>query len=549
MSDRRPIFGIFEGGGAKGIAHVGALAAAEANGLAFAGVAGASAGAIVATLVAAGLPAKDILDPNTPGSHILARHRTSTTAVLGDAEWRRFGLLRRAGRGTFLSPTALGVLWGIYKRRGHFSTDGVRALVNEVLRECLLDVYADAGRSREEVPDRILFRHLDYETFPVFRPLKIVATDLGQRALTIFDRNLTPDVEIGEAVAASVAIPLVFRPVAITSYDRPGCGPFVDGGLVSNAPVWVFAEEKLAIERASPSDPPVPIISFTLVDKKERRQPVPAPVPDTEEASAVAAPDLGHGQAAEVRQGGGRTTVGFLADLARTAIFGSQGISQRFIEDLLVVRLETRLDVLDFDASWSDVADAHRDGRRAAAETLKATLTLKPERIRQELRAAHAALRARIDQRRAERGVPPLTQLRANLFERAGQFSFRVTSALNMDEDADDRLLLDLRARGAPDAFRERSLILLSAGPAATAFEPAYMTKYERALIRPTMHTAICTPVFREVDAWTKLAAERPEPIGIFCVDSDEDLTGDFNDQDVQTQFVERSSVLSSLFT
>ena len=44
VSESRPIFAIFEGGGAKGIAHVGAYAAADEMGLEFVGVAGASAG-------------------------------------------------------------------------------------------------------------------------------------------------------------------------------------------------------------------------------------------------------------------------------------------------------------------------------------------------------------------------------------------------------------------------------------------------------------------------------------------------------------------------
>ena len=49
-SKSRPIFAIFEGGGAKGIANVGAYAAAGEMGLDFVGVAGASAGSIVAAL-------------------------------------------------------------------------------------------------------------------------------------------------------------------------------------------------------------------------------------------------------------------------------------------------------------------------------------------------------------------------------------------------------------------------------------------------------------------------------------------------------------------
>ena len=47
-------FVAFSGGGAKGLVHVGALQALEDRGVQFAGVAGTSAGAIVATLAATG---------------------------------------------------------------------------------------------------------------------------------------------------------------------------------------------------------------------------------------------------------------------------------------------------------------------------------------------------------------------------------------------------------------------------------------------------------------------------------------------------------------
>ena len=51
---------VFEGGGVKGIGFVGAVAVAEKQGLTWQNVAGTSAGAIVATLIAAGYTAKEM---------------------------------------------------------------------------------------------------------------------------------------------------------------------------------------------------------------------------------------------------------------------------------------------------------------------------------------------------------------------------------------------------------------------------------------------------------------------------------------------------------
>ena len=56
-------FGVFQGGGAKGYAHLGALSAAEDRGIQFERVAGTSAGAIVASLVACGYTSQELYNP------------------------------------------------------------------------------------------------------------------------------------------------------------------------------------------------------------------------------------------------------------------------------------------------------------------------------------------------------------------------------------------------------------------------------------------------------------------------------------------------------
>jgi len=53
-------YGVFEGGGAKGLAHIGALKQAEQREIKFIGVAGTSAGSIIAALIAAGYTADEL---------------------------------------------------------------------------------------------------------------------------------------------------------------------------------------------------------------------------------------------------------------------------------------------------------------------------------------------------------------------------------------------------------------------------------------------------------------------------------------------------------
>ncbi len=58
------------------------------------------------------------------------------------------------------------------------------------------------------------------------RKLAIVATDLGNGEMTVFERG-----NVGMAVRASSSVPGIFQPVAINGHE------YVDGGLVSPVPV------------------------------------------------------------------------------------------------------------------------------------------------------------------------------------------------------------------------------------------------------------------------------------------------------------------------
>jgi NTE family protein len=60
-------YAVFEGGGACGYAHIGALRAAEARGIEFCAVAGTSIGAAIAALVAAGYTSSDLFTEDNEG--------------------------------------------------------------------------------------------------------------------------------------------------------------------------------------------------------------------------------------------------------------------------------------------------------------------------------------------------------------------------------------------------------------------------------------------------------------------------------------------------
>lgn len=525
MAEDRPIFAIFEGGGAKGVAHVGAMKAAEENRLEFIGVAGSSAGAIIATLVAAGISADNVLDPEHPETSILRRYGKTPVDLFGETRWRRFGRFYNGMIKLFGGAALVGFLSFLINFRkslaaveiildlGYFSTDAIRELVNEVLRDRLKEIYPSYGLDPKDVPPRITFKDLDHERFAGdIWPLKIVATNLKTGDLVVFERELTEDVEVAEAVAASIAIPIVFKPVKMQS--KPDGGPYLDGGLVSNLPIWVFTEEKLAWERDNPNEPPIPIVGFSLSDKKK----TPARIFPLAIFSD------------------------FLVQVVKTALSGSQTVSQKFIEDLEVVKLETEFGLLDFDKPWPDFQKAYLDGKHHADKGLMTAIILRPELMKSELRAAVDDIKSEINRLRITNGLGPLVHCRGNLILPIAPQTLRVKYGVNMEGDTDDRLVLDGRGNGAAEAFRTRGIVFQDFED-SQAFD--YMRKYEKRLVRKDLKGAICVPIFGDPVEWTKDdPKQRSKPLGVFCFDSDEDLKSDYKDQGVRTFIVTRSAVL-----
>jgi NTE family protein len=515
-SVERPIFAIFEGGGAKGVAHVGAMKAAEENDFAFAAVAGSSAGAVVATLIAAGFTADQIFNPDKPENNILRQYGKKPIDFFGKAKWQRFKRLREGDLARWLlDPRCWRVCKHIVRNRGYFSTNEIREFVNQVLRHKLEELYGAYSNyaSDWKVPDRITFRDLDYTIFAGdLVPLKIVATNLRTGGLEVFERDLTPDVEIADAVAASIAIPVVFKPVMMRS--NPTEGPYLDGGLVSNLPIWVFAEEKLKWERDFPDDPPIPIVGFALTGKPR----------------------------SEVKKGTFKAFRAYMWQVMQTALSGSQTVAARFVEDLEVVRLNCGFEMLDFDKPLPEFVGAYREGKKFGHDQLTTAMILKPDTVRQVLESQVEAIKANIDQTRIAAGKPVLTHYRGCLIQMQGRQNLRVKYAVNMEDDADDRLLLDVRGGGAAEAFSTRDpLFQTLPNPQA----PDYMRKYERTLVRSSLKGAICVPIFRDDGEWEKTDSKlRNEPLGVFCFDSDEDLKADYNATGFRDFIVKQSTLL-----
>ncbi|NOZ48579.1 MAG: patatin family protein, partial [Chloroflexi bacterium] len=86
------------------------------------------------------------------------------------------------------------------------------------------------------IRDTLHERHLDDRFASALQQLFIIATDLDTGERVIFGREPWHDVPISQAVAASSAVPLLYRPVRINEHD------FVDGAVRGNASLDVAIE-------------------------------------------------------------------------------------------------------------------------------------------------------------------------------------------------------------------------------------------------------------------------------------------------------------------
>jgi predicted acylesterase/phospholipase RssA len=199
---------VLSGGGAKGIAHIGVLAALDSLGIRPDLIVGTSMGAAVGALYASGYSGLvlDSLTRVTPLGQMFRSYRPRAPRSLG-----------------VLRPL---VAWEQGERR--FS------LQNASLVEAEINALLNVGLLRGN-----LLARGDFDSLPI--PFRAVATDLASGKPVVMKSG-----DLAQAVRASVAVPLVFTP------ERREGRFLVDGGLSANIPVAVARAE--GAERVIVSD-------------------------------------------------------------------------------------------------------------------------------------------------------------------------------------------------------------------------------------------------------------------------------------------------------
>lgn len=581
-------FGTFKGGGVKGLAHVGAYKAAQDKGITFVGVAGTSAGAIVAALIAVGYDAVELYeaDPELPhqagpfsepytqffdmtvwnnakfcqeslgdmardlglrgaapkadsvpgGAAPTKREKRPLAAWLYAASlaWR----LLRSGFPTahkrflygfsifaFLLSTAWVILlicsnvWGralllamplavllalaavqiaatTYAKRRDGLSDKLFSVMTSLAAhrglfatqnftdwlDKLLEAKIGAGSGENGA---VLFRDIQDRM-----PLKIIAANITDQRMTVFSQQDTPDAKISDAVAASISIPLVFQPKSYRNRE------YVDGGLVSNNPAWALDEERVTAGMGTP----------TLVFNLEERKLLPS--------NSAGLPFR---------------FLRFLAALTMTLFVGGEELQYRQVGNLRIIPLRVDVSTLDIELDDKQRRALYNDGFHQAKNRLEEVIGPRnPIYMEKEILPyiKDDLLRA-IGLPEAHLRVAVLLNLCKNsrAAEAQRRYLLRVCYSFGMEEDSDDQLELDLGSGGAGKCWQERRNIFVDMAVARNNYRTDYsMTKYQQALVRPSLKGLLCLPILAdERNVQSNAQPGNVEPLlGVLCLDTDD---------------------------
>lgn len=191
--------GVFSGGGVKGFSFIGACQVLEEKGIRFKRVAGTSAGSIIAAFLAAGFSSGEIYDE------------------MNDLEVKDLLDERKS-----FSPIPFFKWISIYWRLGLYKGDALEKWVGERLRKKGVSTFSDLPPGT----------------------LRLIASDLTNGKMVVLPDDLKryhippQSFPVARAVRMSCTLPYFFEPVRIRT--KEGKAIIVDGGVLSNFPMWLF---------------------------------------------------------------------------------------------------------------------------------------------------------------------------------------------------------------------------------------------------------------------------------------------------------------------
>jgi predicted acylesterase/phospholipase RssA len=479
-------FGVFEGGGAKGYAHVGALKAIEARGIELEAVAGSSIGAVIALLISAGFTADELFQRSEGGYAGLFSQ--NWISCLNQRDWEAYDQFRKEYLSEPLpaAPLKIGTfkLFKIgysaisaYRRHNHLF-DQIWSRFGVTDAEGFRNWLDNAVRKKLNIAtEPILFRHL--------KPLKIIAGDLVRGKMVVFGKKGDGDLCAIDAVVASASYPIFFQP-----YPFRG-SLYFDGGLLSNLPAWVFDDERLAQPK------PIPTFGFRFAD------PLLAKSPDSVSTQPASFP-------------------AFVRQLVSTSIFGSQELGARGIEEYYPFDLPADIDTLAFHEIEEKAVDLVEAGRKAVIKFFDSQIGPSDPDVMEIVLSVLVNFVIQAFDKLAKK---KLRTMRSFVLIKTSEEFLKVAYSANASEDADDRLKIRTYSPGAAECFTLKEPILTFVPKISEALRTSAIFKYEHAARPKDVVTVYAIPVFLDPNEWSKdKPEERSVPIAALTIDSVDDI-------------------------
>lgn len=247
---------VFEGGGAKGSAFVGALEVLFAAGHRYRRVIGTSAGAITATLLGAGYSPAEMLaacNETVPGTTnpifttFMDAPQPSEFSSEVRAKSATMDLFQRAPLPSFVKKGILDMLLQIDLYRELFSFNECGGFYSG---NTFLAWFRGKLQAKGIAPE-ITWKEFSATTNS---DVSVVTSDVTDQEMVVLNSRTAPDCPVAESVRMSMSIPFVWREMIW----EDGWGQyrnrsktdhiFVDGGVLSNFPLKLVVEKDAEVE-------------------------------------------------------------------------------------------------------------------------------------------------------------------------------------------------------------------------------------------------------------------------------------------------------------
>jgi NTE family protein len=500
-------YAIFEGGGAKGYAHIGALKAAEERGIEIAAVAGTSIGAVIACLIGAGYKADELYSLDAAGN---ARGILSLDPLdrLNKQDWARFEKLTKEysqynARMSGLSwrmyvnllliwvrlPLTVVRHWPLFRtlvsKLGLTATTGFREFLDDALRKKI-------GIPTDRT---ICFSDLRI-------PVKVIASDLVSEDIVVFPRR--SDDSVVDAVVASASFPIFFEPAVFDNYL------LVDGGVLSNRPAWVFDEERRISSEAMLT------ICFVLIEQ-----------------SPLFAEKKPH------RRPG--SLVEFVSKLIRTSVFGRTYLETRGIQDLYSVEVAANIGVLSLQDAFDRAGDLVQNGRMDANRFFSTLIgPQKAEIMKKALEHMSASIYQLLSQYIAGPG-----DVRCSVLIKRDTNLARLSYA-SYQPAADYGVSVSLDSPGMAQCFKIRQPILTVVKKIPVEVRENALFKYEHAFRASDVEIIYSVPIFENGYEWTEIdTSRRSRPIAVLSISATSDLRDILRLSEIEDALASLAQVLS----